>query len=230
MKGSPGDKVLAVKSIAESSAFGSTQLVSNSKHVTINNNQFLSSVANSLRKRLLVDDKEDTCKSVDVLRKSTRSLLAELSVMDINFWPSDMNIAYGKTEIRQLFLHFNLWFASIRDGYCDYRDTGGRLITQKLKPLVDAIKTIPCSTSECERCFNAVNLIMTDLRSRLTIDHVAALMFIKLHGPPLSKWKPQLYVSSWLAQHRSTTDTRTRVAAAAVEEDLQNPDPLWDIL
>ena len=36
------------------------------------------------------------------------------------------------------------------------------------------------------------------------------------------------YVSSWLAQHRSTTDTRTRVAAAAVEEDMQNPDPLWD--
>jgi len=54
-------------------------------------------------------------------------------------------------------------------------------------------------------------------------------MFIKLHGPPLSKWKPQLYVSLWLAQHRSTTDTRTRVDAAAVE-DLQNPDPLWDIL
>jgi len=52
------------------------------------------------------------------------------------------------------------------------------------------------------------------------------LMFIKLHGPPLYKWKPQLYVTSWLAQHRSTTDTRTRVAAAAAEDDLQNPDPL----
>ena len=72
---------------------------------------------------------------------------------------------------------------------------------------------------------------MTGLRSTLTIKHVAALLFIKLHGPLLSKWKPQVYVSSWLAQHRSTTDTRTRVAAAAaVEEDMQNPDPLWDIL
>jgi len=230
MKRNPGDKVLEAKSIAESSVFGSTQLVSNNKHVTINNNQFLSSVANSLRKRLLVADKGDTRESTDVLRKNTRSLLAELSVMDINFWPSDMDIAYGETEIRQLCLRFNLPFASIRDGYCDYRDTGGRQITQKLKPLVDAIKTIPCSTSECERGFSAVNLIMTDLRSTLTIQHVSALLFIKLYGPPLSKWKPQVYVRSWLAQHRSTTDTRTRVAAAAVEEDMQNPDPLWDIL
>ena len=69
-----------------------------------------------------------------------------------------------------------------------------------------------------------MNLIMTDLRSTLTIKHVAALLFIKLHGPPLSKWKPQVYVSSWLAL------TLARVAAAAVEEDMQNPDPLWDIL
>ena len=75
-----------------------------------------------------------------------------------------------------------------------------------------------------------MNLITTDLRSTLTIKHVAALLFIKLHGPPLSKWKPQVYVSCWLAQHRSTTDTHTRVAAAAVEEDIQNPDPLWDVL
>ena len=75
-----------------------------------------------------------------------------------------------------------------------------------------------------------MNLIMTDLRSTLTIKHVVALLFIKLHGPLLSKWKPQVYVSSWLAQHRSTTDTHTRVAAAAVEEDIQNPDPLWDVL
>ena len=76
-----------------------------------------------------------------------------------------------------------------------------------------------------------MNLITTDLRSTLAIKHVAALLFIKLHGPPLSKWKPQVYViSSWLAQHRSTTDTHTRVAAAAVEEDIQNPDPLWDVL
>lgn len=67
----------------------------------------------------------------------------------------------------------------------------GRQITQKLKPLVDAIKTIPCSTSEGERGFSAVNLIMTDLRSTLTISHVAVLLFVKLHGPPLSKWKPR---------------------------------------
>ena len=75
-----------------------------------------------------------------------------------------------------------------------------------------------------------MNLITTDLRSTLTIKHVAALLFIKLHGPPLSKWKPQVYVSLSLAHHRSTTDTRTRVAAAAVKKDMQNPDPLWHIL
>ena len=63
MKERPGDKVLEAKYIAELSAFGSTQLVSNVKHVTKNSNQIFSSVANSLRMCLLAADKEDTCES-----------------------------------------------------------------------------------------------------------------------------------------------------------------------
>ena len=225
MKESPGDKMLEAKAMSQSLSFGSTQLTTNNKHIAINTSQFLTSVVNSLRKRLLVDNSCD-----NVLNNNTKSLLSELSVMDINFWPSDMDVDYGETEVRQLCLRFNLPFASTRDGYCDFKDTGGRQITQKLKPLVDAIKTIPCSTSECERGFSAMNLIMTDLRSTLVTEHVSALLFIKLHGPPLSKWKPQTYVRSWLVKHRSTTDSRTRVAAATVEGDIRNPDPLWDIL
>jgi len=116
-----------------------------------------------------------------------------------------MDTAYGETEIglRQLYsASVSTYHLPVPEMVTVTSDTGGRQITQKLKPLVDAVKTIPCNTSECERGFSAVNLIMTDLRSTLTISHVAALLFVKLHGPPLSKWKPQAYVRSWLAKHR----------------------------
>jgi len=225
MKDKPGEKMSEAAAIAESSQFGATKLESNVKHIPINAKQFLTSVANNLRRRLLVSDGDS-----DEKKQASNSVLNQLTVMDSTFWPSVMDIDYGEDAIKDLCRRFQLPFASIRDGYCDYKDSGGRQITQKLKPLVQAISTIPCSTAECERGFSCMNLIMTDLRSTLLIDHVASLMFINIHGPPVSQWNPQTYVNSWTVRHRDATDTRTRVAVKPGERAMEHPDPLWDIL
>jgi len=72
------------------------------------------------------------------------------------------------------------------------------------------VQTFPCSTAECERGFSLLNIICNDLRTRLTVEHISELMFIKINGPPLHLWKPEVYVKSWLVRHRSADDTRSK--------------------
>ena len=225
IKDKPGEKMTEARLIAESCMFGATKVESNRKHVSINAKQFLTSVANNMRRRLLAndDDSNDT-------RKASNMLLSQLAVMDSNFWPSVMDPDYGEAAIKDLCKHFHLPFSSIRDGYCDLRNSGGRQVTRNLKPLVMAVNTLPCSTAECERGFSCMNLIMSDLRSTLLVDHVSALMFISIHGPPVSKWQPQAYVRSWLVRHGDATDIRIRIAARSDDVDMEHCDPLWDII
>jgi hypothetical protein len=64
---------------------------------------------------------------------------------------------------------------------------------------------IPVSTAACERGFSRMNLICTNLRTRLTVKHISSLMFISLSGPPISIWQPLPYVKSWLLNHRRST-------------------------
>ena len=74
---------------------------------------------------------------------------------------------------------------------------------------------------------NAVNLITLDERAKLMVNIVSNLMFIKFHGPPLRKGKPQKSVICRFRRHRFATDTRTRTAKP------YNPtvdDPLWKYL
>ena len=107
-------------------------------------------------------------------RKKLASLLSKLTVLDPNFWPSVMDVDYGEAEVRELCTHFRLPYGSIRDAYCDFKDSGGKQIGARLKPLMNCVNTIPCSTAECERGFSAMNIIVTDLRSTLLIQHVSA--------------------------------------------------------
>ena len=146
------------------------------------------------------------------------------------FWPPVMDTDYGEDAIKDLCICFHFPFASIRDGYCDYKYGGGRQIMQKLKPLVHAISTMPCSTSECERGFSCMNIIMTDLWSTLLIDHIASLMLINIHGQAASQWNPQTYINSWTVRHRDATDTRTRVAVKPGETAMEHWDPLGHIV
>ena len=105
----------------------------------------------------------------------------------------------------------------------DFLDNGGKKsVPEDLEPLLNCIKVIPCSSAECEKGFSAINNILTNSRSRLVVQRVSNLIIIKLHGPPVNLWKPEKYVRKWLRNHRSATDTRTKVAKAnsKQEEDL----------
>jgi len=77
--------------------------------------------------------------------------------------------------------------------FCDFKDSGGRQVTQKLKPLFRTLSTIPCFTAECETGFSCMNVIMNDLRSAVLIDHVSSLLFINIYGPPVYQWKLSLF-------------------------------------
>ena len=94
------------------------------------------------------------------------------------------------------------------NAFCDYYDNIGNRIPSDLKPLINCIEGIPCSSSECERGFSQMNLIMDEKRNRLTIEHVNSLLFIQLNGPPLPVWKPYEYCKSWLLYHHSAVDKR----------------------
>lgn len=73
----------------------------------------------------------------------------------------------------------------MRDAFWDFNENAGVKVPTALQPLIKCAKVIPISTSECERGFNHMNLIMGPEQSTLLIQHVSALMFIKLNGQPV---------------------------------------------
>lgn len=60
----------------------------------------------------------------------------------------------------------------------------------------NCVKTFPCSTAECERSVSLSNVTYNDFRTKLTVEHISQLMFIKINGPPLHLWKQEIYVKS----------------------------------
>ena len=121
---------------------------------------------------------------------------------------------------------FDLPAAITINAFRDFVDDIGRRQPADLKPLLNCMQVIPCSTAECERGFSHMNIIVTYKRNQLTIPHVSSLMFIKPHGPPISMWKPMYYVQAWLRKHRSATDTQTRVVDFTKLAKAK-PDSLW---
>ena len=56
-------------------------------------------------------------------------------------------------------------------------------VPDKLLPLQIALSTIPISSSEAERGFSQMNLIITPTRASLMTTTVSSLLFIKLFDP-----------------------------------------------
>ena len=47
-----------------------------------------------------------------------------------------------------------------------------------------------------------MNLVCTDVRSRLNIESLSAILFIiKINGPPIDQFSPEKYVKKWLRTH-----------------------------
>jgi hypothetical protein len=56
-----------------------------------------------------------------------------------------------------------------------------------------------------------MNNIITNLRVSLLISNVSSLRFIKSNGPPIDVFNPEIYVRSWLEDHRLADDNQSRL-------------------
>ncbi|TRY98479.1 hypothetical protein DNTS_012363 [Danionella cerebrum] len=102
--------------------------------------EFFLSLAKNLGDRLLSQGGRVPDKT------SYNDFIDELKVLYAQYWPEDMNVMYGQTEIESLCERFNLQDprAVIR-AYRTYKDSNGKIIPDKLKELFAAVNTIPIS-------------------------------------------------------------------------------------
>lgn len=141
------------------------------------------------------------------------NLIDSLSVLDPKKWPTSdndkiENITFGEDKIRYLCRHFQLNKENdIVRGFQKFKLEGGKEgVPDDLQILFKTVVTIPISTSECERNFSSMNEIITPLRSSLNISTVSALLFINCVGLPLTEFRPEKYVRSWLAKGGHAAD------------------------
>lgn len=189
----PGEHMSEVSKLKEVMVFKNIQLSTNTKLITINPNQFISSITNNLKHRLLENSNEET-------------IIQDLLIMDISIWPENTNIRHGENEIKRICKRFLLNEQNAINGIRQLTEDN-TLLPKKIMPEVyNLCKTFPISTAECERGFSVMNNICTKLRARLTMVNIANLMFININGPPLDNCNPEYYVKTWLVHHRTAED------------------------
>ncbi|XP_022182073.1 E3 SUMO-protein ligase KIAA1586-like [Myzus persicae] len=214
-KNNSGDHMRTADIAKRDMTFKNIKLSHFSKIVPINKNQFITSICNNLKERLL-ENEDDFY------------LIQDISIIDKTTWPSNVDIRYGEKEIKRLCQRFMLNKDNAINGFRVYLDSNG--LQNTIVELVNCIKTFPCSTADCERGFSLLNLICTDLRNKLTVSNIANLMFLNINGPPLNQWNPEEYVKSWLiSQHRDADDTRTKILKTD-EPNIEYKKSLWNIL
>ena len=98
---------------------------------------------------------------------------------------------------------------------------------EELKLLLQAVNTLVISTAECERGFSQMNMLTTT-RSSLEVKSMSALLFIKCVGPPLNKFRPDVYVKSWLQSHCLANNPKAR--ARKIETKKHDYENLWKLL
>jgi len=67
-----------------------------------------------------------------------------------------------------------------------------------MSSLLNRVQLLLVSSAECERGFSCVNISDTPVRSRIAVNTLASLVFIKANSPPSVQFKPPSYVeNSW---------------------------------
>lgn len=213
-KENPGEKTQIALIANEDMIFKNIILVRNTKIMPINKDQFIQSMVDRMKSRLCSDSNNENIE-----------LLKDISALDPNNIKTD-DIRYGEAEVRRICRRFNVDELEAIAGLRDFTENI-KSVPEKLKPLLTAISSLPCSTAECERGFSLMNNIITDLRASLLISNVSNLMFINANGPPVEKFQPKKYVRSWLVNHRSAIDTQSRVCSSETADSSRQD--LWDI-
>ena len=168
----------------------------------INRSQFYQALVDSMNARLLPQKDRALCDLINAVLP--------------NQWPEALSAEHGEHELKALCERFLIPFGGeLKTAYREYKDSKGCTVEHTMRRVISYVETLPVSTAECERGFSRMNLICDELRSTITMQHLSALMFVSLVGPPLHVWNPETYVRSWLAAGRrsaAATDCLSRRA------------------
>lgn len=223
LKEKPGTRVLEAHVAMREGSFASVKLHDNPKIVSFHGQQLISSVINNLKQRMFTSSLGE-----EVIQN--KEFVEQLKVLEPEYWPTEIQPGFGQTEVEQLCKRFKLNINRTLTAYRDYLDNSRR-VPEGLRELINCTTIIPCSSADCERGFSSMNNIVTPIRNALTVSHVSSLLFVKLQGPPLRRWKPDPYVTTWLRRHRSAADTQTRRAEPPRKEDKNGKgEEFWDLL
>ena len=138
----------------------------------INSNQLFRSLAENMKQRLLVCQSSHTSRapsSASVSATEYNILVDCVKVLYPAYWPDVVDVRFGEDEISQLATRFGVNVRSAVRAFRSFVETQGTVIEDDLKPLFSAIAAVPVSTSECERGFSCMNLLLTSARNSLYI-------------------------------------------------------------
>ncbi|KAJ8880713.1 hypothetical protein PR048_017183 [Dryococelus australis] len=101
---------------------------------------------------------------------------------------------------------------------------------EKLFHLRNTLHVTPVSSSECERGFPQMNIIVTPDRAALLTETIKNIRFIRIVGPPLTSFEPSKYVKTWLLRRRhSPKDASSKSRMKGVEEN-GGMDKIWKVI
>ena len=172
---------------------------------------------------------EALCQSMKerMVRSEEESLFTKINILNPETWPSPLPVMYGESELRELCDQVKVGFTGVKQAYREYKNKQDTR-QKALLTLRHAVNTISVSSAECERGFSEMNNVVTPLRSRLNLENVSALMFIKLVGPPLKSWKPTRFVRKWVATRRSADHLACRKRES---NDVVSPyQTIWEVM
>ena len=81
------------------------------------------------------------------------------------------------------------------------KDSLSQLFPIMSKLLVHAL-VLPMSTTDCERCFSAMNRTKTDFRNRMHTKTLDSLLRIRIEGPPLPEFNFKEAAERWASSKK----------------------------
>jgi hypothetical protein len=184
-----GDCYTVAMEAASENCFRGIQLAAGKAADLLKPGQFYQALVDALSSRLLSPNDKPLCDLLNIILP--------------NQWPDAVSPEYGENELKLLCDKFSMEYnAPLKNDYRDFKNSKGSVTGHNLNRFINVIESLPVSTAECERGFSRMNIICTPLRSSISVNHMASLMFLSIVGPPLHLFTPDMYVKSWLALGR----------------------------
>jgi len=153
----PGEHLTEAITAGERMEFKTVKLLDVTKQKVIDKQQFMQSIDN-LHARLCELDEENA------------QILHDILVFDTATWPTLPDIHFGEKEVCRLCERINFEPREAIVGMREFVSEKPADIPDGLTKLHVCLKTLLCSTAECERGFSLMNIISTDLRSVILVE------------------------------------------------------------